>query len=185
MPLGLTDLGTLIAPMLVLLAATETALGDVKLTLPAKNKTGLVLTVNNEPLAFVLDALSKQTGMTIRGRQYITVRPVNGQFEGDLPELLKNLMPNEDYLLDLGTADNQGYTPVETIIFVARSDLKQINSPEQVTTSKPKETEEEQRIKKAISPPPANTPERERFDKAMIRVRSELEQSLQPLKKLR
>ena len=207
-------LRTMIFTLFVLAGASGTVLAQATLTLPPERENGLALTAEKVSLLSILDDLAEQTGMVILGRQHITDRQISGRYEGDMPEVVRKLLRGETYMLVLGTPSDQGYTQVETLIFIPGSEpdlaahFGQIDTPVQaeqlgipgvidtsVQAEQPGIAEVNDspvappaitaRLLRVISPPPLDTPERERFDTAVAKVRKELEQKLLPLINLR
>jgi len=189
----------MIFTLFVLAGASGTVLAQATLTLPPERENGLALTAEKVSLLSILDDLAKQTGMVILGRQHITDRQISGRYEGDMPEVVRKLLRGETYMLVLGTPGDQGYTQVETLIFIPGSEpdlaahFGQIDTPVQAEQLGIAEVNDSPvappaitaRLLRVISPPPLDTPERERFDTAVAKVRKELEQKLLPLINLR
>ncbi len=148
------------------------------------------LTAEDSSLVEVLGFIENEIGLSIKGRRHLKDRSINGQFQGPLEDILGKLLKYEQYILVWGPsiAITPETHPIEKIIFLGQSN----HYVEQAVDEpfKPHQNAEktappiDPRVLKAISPPPANTPERRRFDEALNRVQETLDRQLAPLKSL-
>jgi len=185
--------------LVIFLCTTGSVLSQTTLTMPPERKEGLLLRVEKAPLLSVLDELAKHTGLVISGRQHVSDRKISGRYEGDLPDILESLLRSENYALWLSKPSDGRYPRVQKIIFspklegpyTANTPGRAEDRPDPTKPTKNRVQSKSpvklkvapvinSRLREAISPPPPDTPERERFDAAL----KKLENQLAPLRNL-
>ncbi len=149
-----------------------------------------ILRLKDVPVSRFLELLQANHGFEVKGADNIENRTLTTQFEGNLSEIVRRVFNNESYTLSIHQEPGFSDPKVFKITFLTKSDgtssVERVasvigNSGHAFATDstvldplREGQPPIPSHVREAISPPPRETREREKFDK----VRSELSKDL-------